>query len=134
LICQSVVHAAAAVVRAPLPWSTRTKQHLMQHAGGDPADLAVLLTLKDAEVSSLRQQASQLADELRRNVAVGGRSVAAARSSARTHVCARAGISWACGTCLVARRNAPPQPHVQHDDAASTNVSTAITATTTSPP
>ena len=41
----------------------------MQRSGGD-GDMSVLLTLKEAEASSLKQQVSQLAEELRRNVEV----------------------------------------------------------------
>ncbi|KAF6260718.1 hypothetical protein COO60DRAFT_1459513 [Scenedesmus sp. NREL 46B-D3] len=42
----------------------------MQSCDGSGEDAALLLTIKDAEISTLRQQMAQLADDLKRNLAV----------------------------------------------------------------
>lgn len=41
-----------------------------QSCDGSGEDAALLLTIKDAEISTLRQQMAQLADDLKRNLAV----------------------------------------------------------------
>jgi hypothetical protein len=41
-----------------------------QSGDGSSEDTALLLAIKDAEISTLRQQMAQLADDLRRNLAV----------------------------------------------------------------
>jgi hypothetical protein len=42
----------------------------MQSADGSQEDATLLLAIKDAEISTLRQQMAQLADDLKRNLAV----------------------------------------------------------------
>lgn len=42
----------------------------LQSANGSHEDATLLLAIKDAEISTLRQQMAQLADDLKRNLAV----------------------------------------------------------------
>jgi hypothetical protein len=52
------------------------KQCMLSQSGdGSNEDAALLLAIKDAEISTLRQQMAQLADDLRRNVAVSPRAM-----------------------------------------------------------
>lgn len=64
------MHAAAACVRHGSCITGSGALAGMQHPCGD-GDLSVLLTLKEAEASSLRQQVAQLAEELGQTGEVG---------------------------------------------------------------
>jgi hypothetical protein len=57
----------------------------LQSSDGSHEDANLLLAIKDAEISTLRQQMAQLADDLKRNLAVSPGACLAMGSSWHMH-------------------------------------------------